>query len=174
MRGKGGFGGLQVGYDHQVWGPVVLGVMADVSFGNISGSKPDGNFLSWHGKTDLMGMVGGRGGVSLFENRFFIYALTSFALSRNEAQMRCPAGARFGVCAITGALGISNKKTSTGYVLGGGGEVRLLRNVSFGVEYRYADFGKTEYSFNVPRVGTLTGKSSQELLSVMGKLNFRF
>jgi outer membrane immunogenic protein len=174
VYGRGGLGGLQGGYDFQVWGPVVIGAAADISFGNVAGTVEDGPNLSYRGHTDLFGSVRGRLGVTFADERILVYGTGGLAWARNEASMRCPDGVRFGVCAFTGGFTASDSKYVLGWSVGGGAEMRLWHHLAVGVEYRYTDFGSHDYSIPVPKVGPVSGRIAQQTSMVLFDVNWRF
>jgi outer membrane immunogenic protein len=167
---EGGFGGLQVGYDHQFSNNVLLGIVADLSFGKIDDSAMAGNFLTNTGEVDYFGTVRGRVGYAV--DRFLPYATGGLAWAHSEASISCPTGAGFGVCSIPQFAGQSRSDdvTSTGWVLGVGLDYAFAENWSANVEYLYADFGKETYDLDIFGEGEVDSTLNMLKLGV----NYRF
>lgn len=169
---KGGLWGGQVGYNYQIK-QLVLGVEGDGAWGSsLDTFIRDGNFLTENGKIDWMFTVRGRVGYAF--GSFLPYGTVGRTWMRLEQGTACPAGAAFGVCAVTGAFNIQLSQTFTGWVYGGGVEYAFNKNWSVKVETLWTKLDDKIYSSNVPVVGVVSapvGLSTSTI--VRAGLNFR-
>jgi outer membrane immunogenic protein len=148
----GGFAGGQLGYNYQLANGMVLGVVGDLAWAHLKGSACT--------------EVGGGGCTGAPRDSYGIGTINWFATLRAKAGLAVGAN---GLLYATGGLAIAGVKaedtyidfvnnvtanaTHTGWALGAGGEYKLTRNISFGLEYLYADLGKQSYAFNSAGLG---------------------
>lgn len=167
-----GFGTLQAGYDQRI-GNFVVGVFGDFDFypdkpkesstSGIDGSVtahfdpfgpipafpispafPVANYASVSSSVELDNTwsVGGRLGY-LVTPGVLIYGLGGYTQARLDGQVSLAYAD-----AITGAartLSLSLPDELRGYIVGGGGEYKVTRNIALRLEYRYANYsGKTD------------------------------
>jgi outer membrane immunogenic protein len=169
---KGGLYGAQIGYNFQVK-QLVLGVEADGSWGKLDTFIRDGNFLTENGKIDQFITVRGRIGYAF--GNFLPYATAGRVWTRLEQGTACPAGALFGVCALTGPFNIQLKQTFTGWAYGGGVEYAFAKHWSVKGEALWTKLDDRTYSSSVPVVGivsTSVGLSTSAVLRA--GVNYRF
>jgi outer membrane immunogenic protein len=154
----GGAAGLQFGYNWQFAGRWVLGAEMDAQLSNIKGLGVSvGTFgtsqtLSYSDHLTAFGTLRARVGY-LVADHLLLYATGGFAFGevRQSASWRnsdtlifvpimpdfsCPRNAS---CFFGG-----NTSWQAGWTVGGGGELRLLSNLSLKLEYLYANFGKRD------------------------------
>lgn len=169
--------GLQAGYNWQM-GRIVLGAEVDASFGNITDSVRDGNFLSFSGKINTMGTVRGRLGYSF--GSVMPYLTAGYAWVELEQGSSCADGALLvaplSACAITGPFStIASKETLHGFVWGGGLEWAIARQWSLKAELLFMDLGAENYTATLPVVGTVTAPADLDVnyLAKVG-VNYRF
>lgn len=167
---KGGFGGLQIGYDHQFSNNVVLGAVADISFGKIDDSVPSGNYMTMNGEVDYFGTVRGRAGYAI--DRFLPYITGGLAWAHSEAGISCPTGAPFGACSMPALSGQSRSDDTiaTGWIAGIGLDYAFADNWSANVEYLHADFGRDTYDLDLFGEGEV----ETNLNTVKFGINYRF
>lgn len=167
---EGGFGGIQIGYDHQFPNNFLLGVVADISFGKIDDSINDGNFLTQSGEIDYFGTVRARAGYAV--ERFLPYVTAGFVWAHGEATLSCAADATAGICVGAPFAGQSRSDDaiSTGWVAGVGLEYAFTDNLSANVEYLYADFGDETYDLDIFGQGEI----ESNLNTVKLGINYRF
>lgn len=173
LKAKGALGGVHLGYDYRFVNNVVLGVVGDFSWADIKGSQPDGNYLSFHGKTDMAANARLRLGY-VINNSLLIYGTGGFAWSRTTASQQC-APALFGVCAITGPFVASHKKWADGYVVGAGIDYKIPNSSwTAGLLYLHENDGTERYTFNIPVAGTVTGTTKQTNDQVLFRLSRQY
>jgi outer membrane autotransporter protein len=136
----GAFGGGQLGFDYQTSSGIVLGAVADVSFGDLSNEPvTDGGTIMVNSDIDTFGTIRGRLGYSF--GRWLPYATAGGAWMSGSTTEVCPTGAQFGHCSRAGAYTESGDLNRWGWAYGGGVEVKLTQNVSLFAEYLRLDFG---------------------------------
>jgi outer membrane immunogenic protein len=169
-RLRGGFGGLQAGYNWQVNPNWLVGVEADFDGSSISGTGTTANLVAAPTLTSTVtadqrirwfGTVRARLGVLPTEN-WLLYATGGFAYGRIDENVNVGfSGATsgllvtgigaFGAQCVVGApacfIGASSR-TTTGWTAGMGSEYTLSRNVTVKAEYLYVNLGGGD-SFNV-------------------------
>ena len=117
---NGFLGGIQAGYNWQNPGsPLVIGLETDIQATNIESPTFS---------VDYFGTVRARLGWAV--DQFLIYGTGGFAYGRGNYEL----------------AGLSNKQTSTGWTIGGGGEYAVTPNWSVKAEYLYVDLGSETYN----------------------------
>jgi len=188
---RGGFGGVQIGYNWQGAGsPWVFGVEADASFGRLRGedAKPfavdatvGGDIGDYTGVArlrqtiDAFGTVRGRIGYSA--DRFMLYATGGLAWASVETKLGVD-NVKPGVVgnfSDAQLAALSNGASSTdarfGYAVGAGGEWAFDRNWSVKAEYVYLGFDGGN-SVAIP--GLSADASKLHLHTVKGGINYHF
>jgi outer membrane immunogenic protein len=137
----GWLGGIQAGYNWQT-GSMVLGVEADIDFGNIkadsfvapvmSGGPVAGSYYQAHEQIKWFGTARGRIGFTP-TNQWLVYATGGLAFGRVDYS----ALTSFPLIQYAG----SESATKSGWTLGAGTEVAVGNNWSAKVEYLYYDLG---------------------------------
>jgi outer membrane immunogenic protein len=84
---EGGFIGGQIGYNYQI-NSLVLGVEADLSKGNITGSVRDGNYIVQTDTIDWTGSLRGRLGYAM--GTFMPYLTAGWMWDRGTRGQSCP------------------------------------------------------------------------------------
>jgi outer membrane immunogenic protein len=118
--------GLHGGYNWQVQ-QIVLGVEGDVSFSN------DANYLA---------SIRGRLGIAPWD-RLLLYGTAGAAFVGLDEPFAIQSVAN-------GPLTFNRNRTETGFVVGGGGEYRVLPNTSLGAEGLFYDFGSSSTLLSTP------------------------
>lgn len=165
--------GAQIGYDVELPNNVVLGLVADYSWSDLKDSvcvesggchnAADDSYAS--GKIGQLGTLRARVGyavdnVLIYGTGGLAYADTSAAVSYLDSDPDS---------------GVTASAKVWGWTVGGGAEMMIASNLSFGVEYLYADFGKVAYEFSnsdIPGNIPVVVDVSQSI--VRGSLNYRF
>lgn len=136
------FGTVQIGYDRLFHKHLLIGAFADVDIyrdadSSISGKL--GRSVALDGSLDLerVWSVGGRLGF-LVTPRILLYGVGGYT----EAKLNGALDVSFNKTPVSLALSDDLK----GYFIGGGGEIKLHRNISFKLEYRYADYDGVSFS----------------------------
>jgi outer membrane immunogenic protein len=128
---SGVFGGIHLGFNYQLAGPIVVGVQGEYNFAGISGTAgaPPLTFLSTSIRE--FGSADARLGVAF--NRLLIYAIGGFAYGdiRNGIQV---AGLPTGTIDFFAV-------NRYGFDVGGGLEYNFYGNWTARAEYRYYDWG---------------------------------
>lgn len=143
----GPFGGVHLGFNYQLAGPIVVGLQAEYNFAGITGdtSAPPLNFV----RTSIreFGSVDGRLGVAF--DRVLIYAIGGFAYGDIRNQILCGAVAPGGpgLCGgfptlLLGGLPVTRDFAANryGWNVGGGIEWNFYGNWTARAEYRYYDW----------------------------------
>jgi outer membrane immunogenic protein len=152
---SGPFGGLHVGYNYQLTGPVLVGLQAEYNFAGITGSTSNA-FLNFE-RTDVQefGSVDGRIGLTF--DRLLLYAIGGFAYGDIRGQINCGnilCGAFIPPNLVTGLPGVAVTRDFAanryGWNVGGGIEYNLsgwgFSNWTVRAEYRYYDFGSLGFN----------------------------
>jgi outer membrane immunogenic protein len=149
---SGVFGGLHVGYNYQLMGPLLVGLQAEYNFAGITGSTS--NVLLNFESTAVreFGSVDGRIGVTF--DRLLVYAIGGFAYGDIRGQILCGnilCGAFIPPNLIfPGLPGVAVTRDFAanryGFDVGGGIEYNLWGNWTARAEYRYYDFGSLGFN----------------------------
>ena len=145
--------GLHGGYNWQVQ-QIVLGVEGDVSFSN------DANYLA---------SIRGRLGIAPWD-RLLLYGTAGAAFINLDEPFAVQSVAN-------GPLTFNRNRTETGFVVGGGGEYRVLPNTSLGAEGLFYDFGSSSTLLSTPpEVGgePFVFKDDLNFWVVRGRLTYYF
>lgn len=130
LGGEGAFGELNIGYDHD-FGSWVAGVMVDARYSGMT-SKLDLGGGSINVDTDYGFDVLGRVGMKMNESTL-AYALAGYSWQHFDLNASDP-------------IGDILDWGSSGFSVGGGLETALSSNVTVGLEYRYSQFAKKDFS----------------------------
>ncbi len=147
--------GLHGGYNWQVQ-QIVLGIEGDVSFSN------DANYLA---------SIRGRLGFAPWD-RLLLYGTAGAAFINVDEP--------FAVQSVIaeGPLTFNRNRNATGFVVGGGGEYRVLPNTSLGAEGLFYDFGSSSTLLSTPDVGLgpepFVFKDDLNFWVVRGRLTYYF
>lgn len=152
LPGNGWLGGGQLGYNWQS-GSLVLGLEADISRSNMSGS---GQFAtdqynpwvwdkSFNASLDYFGTARARLGVA--NGGLLLYGTGGFAWGRTSGTIGVAQSHDGKGEVIDGVSHAFSRDNHTGWTLGGGLEYALGRNWSLKAEYLYVDLGRQQYLF---------------------------
>jgi outer membrane immunogenic protein len=140
---SGVFGGIHLGFNYQLAGPIVIGLQGEYNFAGITGdaSAPPLNFL----RTAIreFGSVDGRLGVAF--DHFLIYAIGGFAYGDIRNQIQC---ASFGCSGFPIPVAVlapfpalrDFAANRYGFDVGGGVEYNFYGNWTARAEYRFYDW----------------------------------
>jgi outer membrane immunogenic protein len=139
----GVFGGLHVGFNYQLMGPIVVGVQGEYNFAGITGNTSAFplNYLSTSVRE--FGSADARIGVAF--DRLLVYAIGGFAYGdiRNAINFQ-------GAQSVAGLLGFPVNRffaaNRYGFDVGGGLEYNFYGNWTARAEYRYYDFGRLGFA----------------------------
>ncbi|RUU10034.1 porin family protein, partial [Mesorhizobium sp. M6A.T.Ca.TU.002.02.2.1] len=133
LGGEGVFGELNVGYDHD-FGSWVAGVMVDARYsGMTSELKLPGGSINLD--TDYGFDVLGRVGMKVNESTL-AYVLGGYSWQHFDLNASSP-------------IGDILDWDSSGFSVGGGLETAMSSNVTVGLEYRYSQFSKKDFSSDI-------------------------
>ncbi len=133
-------GGGEAGYNWQV-GNVVLGMQADLSAANVTGSYADSvNKFSLDSKLSWLATL--RAQVGLAYDRFLVFGTAGVASGGLQGNLHDYYKA--------GTVTTSSGNTSIGYVLGGGVAAALDSHWSVKAEFLHVDLGTQSYRFYEP------------------------
>lgn len=171
---EGGLVGIQGAALWQM-NSIVIGAAADVSFGNMTETVRDGNYLNETATLDRFGTVRGIFGVAM--GRFMPYATAGLAWGDITYSANCPdpAAVSFGGCKNAGPRSYSDTTTMTGFVWGAGMKYAVTQHWSLGVEYLHTDFGDASFT-NGPLAAwpATQSKITSDLDSVRATVDFKF
>jgi outer membrane immunogenic protein len=108
----------------------VLGIETDIQASTILGQGSDSNGAAYKSRLQALGTVRGRAGYAM--DRALVYFTGGLAYGSVDNE------------AIDGAYVNNQNSVVTGYVLGGGLEYKVKRDLSFKVEYQYVNLGKND------------------------------
>lgn len=166
--------GVQAGFNIDVGPKWILGLEADISWGNLEEFIRDGNFLTEDGTIDTSGTLRARLGY-LVSPDVLLYATGGLAWNDLEQGITCPVGAPFGVCFVTGAFDARSTETYIGWVAGAGIEFQIAPKWSLKGEVMAGDYGSADYTATVPVFGTSTTPVDQSLnVLVQFGVNYHF
>ncbi|MET4176091.1 outer membrane immunogenic protein [Bradyrhizobium sp. LA6.1] len=157
FRAAGGFGGVHVGYNHQL-DRLVVGLEADVDVGPVNGGF-NIPFFRYDARKEWEASVRGRLGFTPTE-RLLLYVTGGLAFT--ELKYRW-----------TSTLAVPTVDadiSKTGWTAGVGGEAALTNRVTARLEYRYSDFGTSRFDW--PDVGSY--EQHPRFQSVRGGISVRF
>jgi outer membrane immunogenic protein len=175
----GGFAGGQIGYDHQLANNMVLGVVADLAWAHLRGSacaevtpgRCTGDPRDSYAIGTVKWLATARAKVGMaVSSKALLYATGGVAFAGTHAEDTF----------IDGVHNVTANATHVGWALGAGGQYRLTRQITFGLEYLYADFGKQSYTFDSSNLnGFLAGlpmgiDANFKLNIFKAALNFHF
>ena len=170
-KSSGAMGGLRIGYDANFDENIVVGVVADMSFGNVTGKNDDdfGNFRdgSTEDYVETESSQSGtlRGRLGWATQSTLIYATGGWAWGQFDVTSRDYTGP-----ANTDYTEISDKANLSGLVLGAGVELQLADNYSISAEYLHSDYKQiTLFADEL-----WESKSDISTDTVMISLNYRF
>jgi outer membrane immunogenic protein len=140
----GWLGGVQAGYNWQGYGsPFILGIETDIQASTILGQGADTSGAAYKSRLQALGTVRGRAGYAM--DRALVYFTGGLAYGSVDNE------------AVDGTYVNNQNSVVTGYVLGGGLEYKVKRDLSFKVEYQYVNLGKNDPSDGVSSYSTAGG-----------------
>lgn len=180
--GAGAFGTIEVGGDRQ-FDRIVAGVFANFDFGDATAKRTWSEDYGYGPQTARLSVryeandslaVGGRLGF-LVTDRNLVYALGGYS----AASIKSGANLAFAWGEDPMSIAASRSRWKSGYVVGAGWQTAVAAHVALKVEYRYADFGKTQSSFDGPPPDGFYNVQAQQsgdvtVQSVRAALDYRF
>ena len=168
---KGFSGGVEAGYNYQI-NNIVFGVEVDGSLGSITGKLSNpvdvgaGNNFSVSTTSNWVASARGRLGFTF--DRVLVFATGGIAGTGLKTSVTdiYDLGAEVYTPSVN--------ETRTGWVIGGGSEVKLDSNWSLKAEYLYYDFGSKTESFyeSAPRTISTSGKYTMQQARI--GINYKF
>lgn len=166
--------GIQAGFNIDIGPRWIFGVEGDISWGNLDEFIRDGNFLTQDGNIDTSGTLRARLGY-LVSPEVLLFATGGLAWNTLEQGITCPAGAGFGICAVTGAFDSRSSESFVGWVAGAGIEFQIAPKWSLKAEAMAGDYGSSDYTGTIPVFGTSTTSVEQNLnMLVQFGVNYHF
>lgn len=175
LEPDGWVGGAQAGYNYQLPGNVVLGVEADVSFGNLKDDSLDltqiGNSViptEAEATVKSFGSVRARAGYAF--DRVLPYVTGGLGWARQEVDYfqdylpNLPG---------TFVNNLNESQTYFGWTVGAGIEAALTDNITARIEYLYSDLGSEKYAGNAFGID-YEEKIDLEIQTVRLGLNYKF
>lgn len=158
VKPKGGFGGLQAGYNWQFDNNIVVGLEGDISFGSMSKSwdgRDKNQYNAYYGKDKIgtHGTVRARLGYAV--DNFMPYVTGGLAIGETKHSLGCDVSRVSDTNGCGGKAGggkfdTSESKTKVGYALGAGAEYALTNNWTIKAEYMYSDLGNRKVTLTDP------------------------
>ena len=131
----GWLGGGQIGYNFQGAGsPLVFGVETDIQASTILGQGSDTVGNDYKSRLQALGTVRGRAGYAM--DRALVYVTGGLAYGSVDNELIITGG--------SATYANNPNAIATGYVLGGGLEYKVKRDLSLKVEYQYVNLGKND------------------------------
>ncbi len=127
----GGLFGITAGYNYQS-GPLVAGIEGDLDFGGVSGTNPGVGIYA-------TGTINGEGSIRARFGYTFNHTLIYVTGGYTGANLK---GSLVDVSAAPN-LFVSQSTFLNGFVIGGGVEYALTRNISVKAEYLFSDYGSS-------------------------------
>ncbi|MBP0437902.1 porin family protein [Tianweitania sediminis] len=181
-------GGAHIGYDHQI-GNIVIGGILDVSYTDLGDeqrafSRSPAEYVIER-ELDLLATLRARLGYSFANDRFLAYATGGVAYGDVDFNYRQGALSPASTVSTSGG-----QDSDFGYTVGGGVEMRMTQNVSFGLEYLYTNLGDNDFNANLqggpfggvggavgsnPGGTNLTGSDDDfDFHTIQAKISYRF
>lgn len=140
---NGFVGGVHAGYDWQ-FGNFVVGVLADLNYMDIkdqqSGFSATPAFYTVERELDYLATARLRAGYA-FSDTFLAYATGGVAYGDVKH--------RFLTDTPANVIVSGGQNNNWGYSVGGGAEMKLTSNISFGLEYLYTNLGGNDFNANL-------------------------
>jgi outer membrane immunogenic protein len=173
--GTGGFFSLSAGYDHAIFGPVIIGAFVDYDFSdidtNIGFGSPlanlDGN-ISFKIENQLS--VGGRVGYLVAPTTLFF---STFGYAHAESSN---INARLSLGGASAGGTLAGVGSFDGYFVGGGVETMISNGFSIKAEYRYTSLQAEKLDI-LPGSGlddVITGSIKPQIQTARLSLNYHF
>ena len=168
---NGGLLGVQAGFDFDLGNSIVVGLAGDTSWAAISGktcvdsggcSPPTSDDSYANGNIDWLSTLRARAGFT--NSNVLFYGTGGLAYAHSNATITNVTATPDTWSASAGAWG---------WVIGGGGEVKVSRHFSVGAEALYVDLGTTNYNFSgTGGSGTIPVKVTDSIVRAF--MNYRF
>jgi len=173
--GAGGFLTLSAGYDHVLFGPLVVGAFIDYDFSDIdtrigAGSELGGIGASINFKIENQLSIGGRLGYLVAPTTLFF---STFGYAHAESS---DINAKLNIGEGSGGGTLAGVGSFDGYFLGGGVETLISNGFSIKAEYRYTSLQAEELDI-LPGSGAnefVTGSIKPQIQTGRISLNYRF
>jgi outer membrane immunogenic protein len=169
VHANGVLGGVQAGYNYQIE-RVVLGIQADISVADISGT--DTCFPTFAGQScgtriDSLGTLTARIGTTYHQALF--YALGGGAWEKETLSNSAPNGGPGGA-----PINLSFVGTRAGWTVGAGVEYAFVEKWSAFLQYNFISFGTQDLTFTSSNVPSFSENISENLNVVKLGVNYRF
>jgi outer membrane immunogenic protein len=173
--GSGGFFTLGAGYDHVLFGPLVVGAFIDYDFSDIdtnigAGSRLGNIDANINFKIENQLSIGGRLGYLVAPTTLFF---STFGYAHAESS---DITARLSSGGISGGGTLAGVGSFDGYFLGGGVETLISNGFSIKAEYRYTSLRAEDLDI-LPGSGAsdfITGSIKPQIQTGRVSLNYRF
>jgi outer membrane immunogenic protein len=170
----GGLGGGQLGFNWQT-GRTVLGLEISGDWGKVSGSHVPSVSSQGTESTNIsqIVMLTGRAGYAF--DQFLVYGKGGVAFVRQHLERTCNGVTSTGACTPVGALSSYGDQNRQSFVIGGGVEYPITRNLTVAVDYSYLPMGAQDagytgagpYTCGAAGAGKKCGMEGNEKLSVV-------
>jgi len=148
---NGVVGGAHAGYNYQI-NQFVVGLEGDVDGTSLSKSVTAFNGVTYGSRLPVEGSVRGRVGYAWDRALFYATGGAAFADIQNS---------------YSGPTGFTSNSTGrVGWTVGGGVDYALTNNWSVRGEYRYSDFGRTNYQAPTPAAVTVGNHVTEHAVRV--------
>ena len=151
---RGGFAGVDLGYNYQTSGGFVFGGVVDWAWADLSGKTcvdvngcsgdPDDSY--GHGRVDWLATLRAKAGFAA-TNNLLVYATGGLAMAGTHAYDNN----------VDPVNGMSADATHTGWTIGAGLDFKLTSSIFLEAEYLYADLGKQTYNYAISPSSPLYG-----------------
>jgi outer membrane immunogenic protein len=167
---NGFLGGVQAGYNWQLWGAGVFGVETQWSWSDIDGTTPCIVVFACKTETKWVGTLAARAGFTVDRALMYVKGGVAWAKSDYSIALNLPG------LAISSAV----SDTRVGFMWGAGVEYAFAQNWSAKIEYNYMDFRNESYNFpftvnvGIPVTVNAHADIEQKLHLIKFGVNYRF
>jgi outer membrane immunogenic protein len=167
---NGFLGGVQAGYNWQLWGAGVFGVETQWSWSDIDGTTPCIVVFACKTETKWVGTLAARAGFTVDRALMYVKGGIAWAKSDYSIALNLPG------FAISSAV----SDTRVGFMWGAGVEYAFAQNWSAKIEYNYMDFRNESYIFpfsvniGIPVTVNAHADVDQKLHLIKFGVNYRF
>jgi len=155
VKGTGGFGGGQVGYNYQVNNYLVLGIEGDIAGGDISASETAFGITAKFSTNALASL---RGRLGLAFGNALLYGTGGGGWAHSKLSLSVP------------GLEVSDSQWLSGWTAGGGVEYAFMPNWSGKIEYLH--YGFSSETFRILGVPISSGKIDVD--TIKAGINYHF
>ena len=170
---QGFTGGVQAGYNFRLGSSLFLmGIDADLNGGALKGTAAAPEFITGTSEMNWFGSVGGRVGITPFQN-LFVYGFGGLAFGDPNNTFTLSNFVNTGATCV-GTCTVTDSGTRTGPAWGFGMEFALDQHWKLGADWRRYDFGTSNLSMTPEGTTTITFSPQNRFDIFRARLNYTF